>query len=103
MSPLSSPAARVTLVMSCLFGTTGVVMVFLPRWLEVERGLMGAEIGLVLSLAQFARVLTGPLIAFWADGAGDRRTPLRVVAAASLITFAAFFFVARDFWSLLVI
>lgn len=103
MSPLSSPAARVTLVMSCLFGTTGVVMVFLPRWLEVERGLMGAEIGLVLSLAQFARVLTGPLIAFWADGAGDRRTPLRVVAAASLITFAAFFLVARDFWSLLVI
>jgi PPP family 3-phenylpropionic acid transporter len=101
VNKFTSPAARVTLVMSCLFGTTGVIMVFLPRWLEVERALSGAEIGLVLSLAQFARILTGPAIAFWADGAGDRRTPLRVVAAATLAAYGAFFFLAHEFWSLL--
>jgi MFS family permease len=101
VNKFTSPAARVTLVMSCLFGTTGVIMVFLPRWLEVERALSGAEIGLVLSLAQFARILTGPAIAFWADGAGDRRTPLRVVAAATLAVYGAFFFLAHEFWSLL--
>ncbi|HRO03818.1 MAG TPA: MFS transporter, partial [Terricaulis sp.] len=89
MSPFASPAARVTLVMSCLFGTTGIILVFLPRWLEVERALSGAEIGLVLSLAQFARILTGPAIAFWADGAADRRLPLRLVSGAALAAFAA--------------
>lgn len=89
--------------MSCLFGTTGIILVFLPRWLEVERALSGAEIGAVLSLAQFARILTGPAIAFFADGAGDRRTPLRLVTGASVIAYAAFFFLAHDFWSLLLI
>lgn len=103
MNILTSPAARVTLVMSCLFSTTGIVLVFLPRWLEVERGLSGAEIGLVLSLAQFARIFTGPAIAFWADGAADRRTPLRLVAAGALITYAAFFLLAHDFVSLLLL
>ncbi|HRP10807.1 MAG TPA: MFS transporter [Terricaulis sp.] len=103
MSPFASPAARVTLVMSCLFTTTGVTLVFLPRWLEVERALSGAEIGLVLSLAQFARILTGPAIAFWADGAADRRLPLRLVSGAALAAFAAFFFLAHDFWSLLLL
>jgi PPP family 3-phenylpropionic acid transporter len=87
--------------MSCLFGTTGIIMVFLPRWLEVERALSGAEIGAVLSLAQFARILTGPAIAFWADGARDRRIPLRLVAGAAVAAYGAFFFLAHDFWSLL--
>lgn len=103
MSTLSSPAARVTLVMSCLFAGTGVIMVFLPRWLEVERSLSGAEIGAVLSLAQFARILTGPAIAFWADGAGDRRVPLQLVSAGALISYVAFFFLAQGFWALLLL
>jgi len=101
LSTLTSPAARVTLVMSCLFGTTGIILVFLPRWLEVERALSGAEIGAVLSLAQFARILTGPAIAFWADGAGDRRMPLRLVSGAAIVAYGAFFFLAHNFWALL--
>ncbi len=100
-SLLTSRAARVTLMMSCMFGAAGVIMVFLPRWLEQERGLDGAEIGAVLSLAQAARVLTGPAIAFWADGVADRRWPLRVAATASVAAYAAFFLIAHDFWSLL--
>lgn len=99
----STRAGRMTLLMSCLFGTAGVVMVFLPRWLEVERGLIGAQIGAVLSLAQAARILTGPAIAFWADGAADRRTPLRVVSVLALASYAAFFLLARDFVALLLL
>jgi PPP family 3-phenylpropionic acid transporter len=94
-------AARVTLVMSCLFSTMGVVMVFLPRWLAVERALSGAEIGAVLALAQLGRIVTGPVIAYWADRVADRRAPLRAVASGALVAYAAFFFAARDFWSLL--
>lgn len=100
-SILSSRAARVTMVMSALFGTTGVILVFLPRWLEVERALSGAEIGAVLSLAQFARVLTGPAIAYWADGTSDRGAPLKIVSIAALVAYAAFFLVAQGFWQLL--
>lgn len=99
----ASPAARVTLVMSALFGTTGVILVFLPRWLAGERGLSGAEIGAVLSLSQFARVLTGPAIAAWADAVQDRRTPLRIVSIAAACAYLAFFTLAHDFLSLLVI
>ncbi|MGD9816913.1 MAG: MFS transporter [Hyphomonadaceae bacterium] len=102
-SIFATRAARVTLVMSCLFGTTGVILVYLPRWLEVERLLTGAEIGAVLSLAQAARLVTGPAIAYWADGVADRRTPMRIVSVAALIAYAAFFFLARDFASLLVL
>jgi PPP family 3-phenylpropionic acid transporter len=87
--------------MSCLFGALGVILVFLPRWLAVERDLAGVQIGALLALAQVGRIVTGPLIAFWADGAADRRTPLRVVALAAIGAYAAFFFLAHDFWSLL--
>jgi PPP family 3-phenylpropionic acid transporter len=101
-SLFATRAARVTLVMSCLFGTTGVILVFLPRWLEVERGLSGAEIGAVLSLAQIARVVTGPLVAAWTDSVADRSVPLRIVAIAALLAYAAFFF-AHGFWPLLLL
>lgn len=98
---LASRAARVTLVMSCLYTTAGVTLVFLPRWLEAARGLSGAEIGVVLSLAQLARIFTGSAIAHWADGAADRRTPLRILSLAAITAYAAFFFVAQGFWQLL--
>jgi PPP family 3-phenylpropionic acid transporter len=91
----------VTLVMSCLYTAAGVTLVFLPRWLEVERQLSGAEIGAVLSLAQLARIITGPAIANWADGVADRRTPLRVLSLFTIAAYAAFFFLASGFWQLL--
>jgi PPP family 3-phenylpropionic acid transporter len=91
------------MVMSALFGTTGVVLVFLPRWLEFERGLSGAEIGAILSLAQFARLITGPTIAFQADGAADRSAPLKWITLAAVFAYAAFFLLAQGFWPLLVL
>jgi PPP family 3-phenylpropionic acid transporter len=104
LAPLTAaPAARVTLVMSALFAASGMILVFLPRWLEAERGLSGEQIGAVLSLAQLARIGTGPLIAFWADGLSDRNAALRFGAVAALAAYAVFFFVPQDFWSLLVV
>lgn len=89
--------------MSLLFCAYGMTLAFLPRWLEVERGLDGAAIGAILALAQFARIVTGPAVAFWADGAADRRMPIRLVLSGALLAYGVFFLVARDFWSLLVI
>jgi MFS transporter, PPP family, 3-phenylpropionic acid transporter len=101
-SLLSTRAARVTLVMSCLFAMNGVVLPFLPRWLELERHLDGAEIGLVLSLPLFLRMVIGPAIAFWADGCADRRTPLRWLTGAALVAYVVFFFIPRDFPGLVI-
>lgn len=100
-SLLRGRAARVTLAMSCLFGTTGMILVFLPRWLESARGLTGAEIGAVIALAQIARIVTGPILAFWADSTADRRTPLRLLSVAALAAYAIFFFLPHGFPALL--
>jgi PPP family 3-phenylpropionic acid transporter len=100
-SILAAYAARVTMVMSAMFGTFGVILVFLPRWLEFERGLSGAEIGAILSLAQFARIFTGPAIGYVADGAADRSIALKIVALAAVVAYAAFFLLAQGFWMLL--
>lgn len=100
-SIFASPAARITLVMSALFCGNGVLMPFLPRWLEVERGLTGVEIGAVLSIAQLTRIVVGPSLAAWADGFADRRVPFRVFASAALLSYALFFFAAHNFLLLL--
>lgn len=90
-SILDEPVARLTLSMSALFCGSGALLPFLPRWLEEERGLTGLEIGAVASAAQLARIVVGPLIATWADGFPDRRTPIRLLALASLGLYALFF------------
>lgn len=95
-------ALRVTLSVSCLYGIFGVAMPFLGRWLEVERGLEGAAIGAVLSLAQLARVFISPAFALWADRTADRRTPLRVLALGAFVSHLVFLFWAQGFWALLI-
>jgi len=97
---LQSPGARLTLTMSAWFCAWGITTPFLPRWLEVERGLSGVEIGAVLASAQLVRIFTGPAIAAWADGFKDRRTPLRILIVATFAAYALFLLVAQGFWSL---
>jgi MFS transporter, PPP family, 3-phenylpropionic acid transporter len=98
-----SQAARMTIVMSAFFSVTGVLMVFLSRWLEVERGMTGAQIGIIFALPQFARIIVGPAIAFWADAAPDHNRALRFVVLAALLAYAAFFFIGDGFWPLVVL
>lgn len=91
-----------TLLMSCFFCANGVAMPFLPQWLATERGLAGAQIGMVLSAAQLARIAIGPLIAAWADGFADRRAPLRLLAFGAALSYVCFF-ASADFLALLVL
>ncbi len=86
--------------MSCMFGANGVAMPFLPQWLAQECGLIGVQIGAVLSAAQLARIGIGPLIATWADGFADRRSPIRLLMLGALISYTGFF-LSRDFAALL--
>jgi len=76
MVRVMTPAVRSTVLACLYFAGFGVLIPFLPLWLEKVHGFTGAEIGIVLSIAAFSRVVAGPLTAAWADGRRDRRAPL---------------------------
>lgn len=89
--------------MSFWFCAWGITTPFLPRWLEVEKGLTGVEIGAVLAASQLLRIFTGPALASWADGFKDRRTPVRLLAPLSLVLFAVYLTLADGFFALFAI
>ena len=47
-----------------------------------DRGMSGAQIGLILSLPMLARAFTAPLLAIWADSFRLRRTALLFLSLA---------------------
>ena len=66
---------RLGLFYSAIFIGVGAGSPYMPLWFA-ERGLSGAQIGLILSLPMIARVVTAPLLAVWADSFRLRRTAL---------------------------
>jgi PPP family 3-phenylpropionic acid transporter len=95
----ADPAVRLSLYLSLPFLASGAAMPFLPRFLEIDRGLSGLEIGAVLSAASLVRLFVAPLISAWADGFTDRSTPLRLLPVGVAIAFLAFAGV-HGFWAL---
>jgi PPP family 3-phenylpropionic acid transporter len=71
-------AQRMALQYVLLFGATGVSLPFAGLWLRAH-GLSGAQIGVVLAAPMLARIVTGPLLAVWADGFRLRRTPIALL------------------------
>lgn len=81
-------AQRLALQYVLLFGATGVSLPFAGLWFN-SQGLSGAEIGTVLAVPMLARIITGPLLAVWADGFRLRRTPIAILAAVMTLGYAA--------------
>lgn len=80
-------AWRLSIQYGLIFAATGVSLPFAGLWFR-EHGLSGAEIGTLLAAPMLARLITGPLIAVWADGFRTRRRPLAIlglVAAAGYL------------------
>ena len=71
-------APRLALQYVLLFGATGVSLPFAGLWLK-SRGYDGAEIGLLLAAPMLGRIVTGPLLAVWADGFRTRRAPIALL------------------------
>ena len=71
-------APRLALQYSLLFAANGVTLPFAGLWLK-SQGLSGSEIGVLLALPMFGRAITGPLLAIWADGFKQRRTPIAIL------------------------
>jgi PPP family 3-phenylpropionic acid transporter len=78
---------RLGLFYSAIFLGTGASSPYMPVWFA-DRGLSGAQIGLILSLPMLARVFTAPLIAVWADSFRLRRTALAFLALGVMATYA---------------
>jgi len=86
---LSSPSGpvRYGMVYATVYLGTGIATPYMPAWFR-SVGLDGTQIGLVLAVPMLARILTGPVVAFAADGFGQRRTPILFLALAAATTYA---------------
>ena len=89
---MPSAGTGATLVACLFFAGFGCLIPFLPLWLERAQGFTGSQIGLVLALGGFSRIIAGPLTAAWADGQPDRRAPLFLFATVLILGFAALWF-----------
>lgn len=85
---MRSSATRPALQYVLLFGATGVSLPFAGLWLKAQ-GLSGAEIGTLLAAPMLARLVTGPMIAVWADGFARRRTPIAILGLIAAAGYAA--------------
>lgn len=83
------------------FLTAGILLPFWPLWLE-NRGLGAVQIGIILALGPWVRVLTNPMVAQVADRSGRAKTVLVIFAGLSVLAFAGFI-PAQGFWWILAI
>jgi PPP family 3-phenylpropionic acid transporter len=83
------------------FLTAGILLPFWPLWLE-NRGLDAVQIGIILALGPWVRVLTNPIAAQIADRSGRAKTLLVIFAGLSVLAFAGFI-PAQGFWWILAI
>ena len=81
-----SSAVRMALIYALVFGANGVSLPFAGLWFEGQ-GLSGAEIGAILAAPMLARLVTGPMIALWADGFARRRTPIALLSAVAALGY----------------
>jgi PPP family 3-phenylpropionic acid transporter len=78
---------RLGLFYSAIFVGTGASSPYMPVWFA-ERGLNGAQIGLILSLPMLARAFTAPLLAVWADSFRLRRTAMIWMGLGVAVAYA---------------
>lgn len=104
MTPSASRSSRLAFRLAVfnvfVFSIAGVALPFWPVWLK-SRGLDAGQVGLLLSLAYWIRVVGNPFIPRWADRVGLKRA-LILAAAGSFFIYALFGF-AGGFWHLLLL
>jgi MFS transporter, PPP family, 3-phenylpropionic acid transporter len=94
-------AFRLSLFYAAYFAMVGITLPFFPVWLEA-RGLVPADIGIVIGSATFVRVFFNPFIAHVADRRGTRQ-PIMATLAVFAFLFFAFYFVSETFWPILLV
>src|SRR5215510_1513689 len=93
-----SIALRLSSFYVAFFLFVGVSLPFWPAWLSA-RGLDAAEIGFLLSLAPWMKLVGNPFMTRLADATGRTRKVLVAVALGGLV-FYVLFPLAHGFWQL---
>jgi MFS transporter, PPP family, 3-phenylpropionic acid transporter len=88
MSPLAL-SARYALYLAAVFLAIGAHLPFWPLWLEA-RGLTAAEIGLLLALGSWMKVVANPTLALLSDRAGWGKGTIVLLTAVTLALYLAF-------------
>lgn len=96
-----SPRLRISFFYGAFFAMSGIHLPFWPIWLSAQ-GIGAGELGLLLGVAAWARVLASPLVGNLADLSGERRRPAIWCAWASLLVAAQFLW-AESFWPFLLL
>jgi PPP family 3-phenylpropionic acid transporter len=94
-------AVRLALFYIASFAAAGIVMPFWPVWLR-DRGMTAAEIGVLLSLPAWSKLVGNALSAQLADRIGDVRAVLIGLSIASLLSYALFG-LTHGFWPILAV
>lgn len=94
-----SLALRLSFFYAAVFGTVGVSTPFFPVWLS-SRGMDAAQIGILLAVISWVRVVTTPWLGGVAERMGERRRPMAALAAVAAAASAAYWF-ADGFWGYL--
>ncbi len=81
-------AARVSVFYGASFLISGIYGPYFGVWLQSE-GLSLTLVGVVLSLPMFARMVAGPMFAYWADSSARHRLVVQALVVATLIGFLA--------------
>ncbi len=79
-------SVRFAVFYGALFFVVGVLLPFWPIWLQ-DRGLSPEQIGLVLAIGPWLRILVDPVVTRASDRSGQGR---RIIVIASLVALAAF-------------
>jgi PPP family 3-phenylpropionic acid transporter len=82
-------SARLSAFYAAYFGTVGVWLPFWPVWLA-SKELDPAQIGLVLAVGFWVRILTNPLVGWLSDARGERRRPMVVLGALATLGYLGF-------------
>ncbi len=95
------PGARLSLFYAALFTVIGVQLPYWPLWLQAQAVTPG-QIGILLAVGFWAKVLANPLIGRAVDVHGRRRGPMIALATVALLAYGLFA-LADGFIALLVL
>lgn len=98
---LRAPAFRFSAYYAAVFLALGVYLPFWPLWLS-GRGLSAEQVGLVLGVASWARVVGMPLVGRLADRSGWAKATTALAALASLGLFLLLI-ERQGFWPILLL
>ncbi len=101
-SPCLKLSFRLALFYAAVFLVVGVLMPFWPLWLKETRGMSAEEIGLLLGVGLWMKVLANPFFAHFADRRPEKRRLLGALALGALAGFSLFHW-AQGFWQLLAV